>query len=231
MNDGRAHVNFPATSPYVLAVGGTSLRMCAKAPKGASHISETVWNDGSSGGGTGGGVSDVTACPAWQHGKVPPSINPGHFAGARHPGRRRGRRSSHRLPHHVRRQDADRRRHQRIGAALGELNRPDQCIAGSPRGQLQRAPLFQIWPEWSAQGHHLGKQRRRGAASRTISGWGWLGRLHRLGRSRRPETACGVQGRWQRPWARLQQGSHPDLSLKTGQGRGMPSPCPLNLNH
>lgn len=80
MNDGRAHVNFPATSPYVLAVGGTSLHV-RKSAKGASHISETVWNDGSSGGGTGGGVSDVTACPAWQHGKVPPSINPGHFAG------------------------------------------------------------------------------------------------------------------------------------------------------
>jgi kumamolisin len=80
MNDGRAHVNFPATSPYVLAVGGTTLHV-RKTTKGGSHVSETVWNDGSNGGGTGGGVSDVTPCPAWQKGKVVPSINPGHFAG------------------------------------------------------------------------------------------------------------------------------------------------------
>ena len=80
MQDGRAHVNFPATSPYVLAVGGTTLHV-RKTAKGASHVTETVWNDGPSGGGTGGGVSDVTPCPTWQKGKVVPSVNPGHFAG------------------------------------------------------------------------------------------------------------------------------------------------------
>ena len=80
MRDGRAHVNFPATSPYVLAVGGTTLHV-RKTAKGASMVTETVWNDGPSGGGTGGGVSDVTPCPTWQTGKVVPSINPGHFAG------------------------------------------------------------------------------------------------------------------------------------------------------
>lgn len=80
MRDGRAHVNFPATSPYVLAVGGTTLHV-RKTAKGASNVTETVWNDGPSGGGTGGGVSDVTPRPAWQAGKVAASINPGHFAG------------------------------------------------------------------------------------------------------------------------------------------------------
>ena len=80
MNDGRAHVNFPATSPYVLAVGGTTLHV-RKSAKGAQHVSETVWNDGPRGGGTGGGVSDVTPCPAWQTGKVVPSMNPGNFNG------------------------------------------------------------------------------------------------------------------------------------------------------
>src|SRR5271168_586816 len=54
IKDGRAHVNFPATSPYVLAVGGTSLDV-RKASKGAHVIHETVWNDGP-GNGTGGGV-------------------------------------------------------------------------------------------------------------------------------------------------------------------------------
>src|SRR4029077_19306113 len=79
MQDGRAHVNFPATSPYVLAVGGTTLHV-RKNAKGAAKITEVVWNDGP-GSGTGGGVSDVTPVPTWQAGKVVPSINPGHFAG------------------------------------------------------------------------------------------------------------------------------------------------------
>jgi len=79
MQDGRAHVNFPATSPYVLAVGGTTLHVRPNA-KGAPQVKEVVWNDGP-GSGTGGGVSDVTPVPSWQTGKVVPSINPGHFAG------------------------------------------------------------------------------------------------------------------------------------------------------
>lgn len=78
--DGRAHVNFPATSPYVLAVGGTSLTARQVAGGGGPAIRETVWNDGARSG-TGGGVSDYTARPAWQDGVTPPSINPGHFAG------------------------------------------------------------------------------------------------------------------------------------------------------
>jgi kumamolisin len=82
MRDGRAHVNFPATSPYVLAVGGTTLHV-RKNAKGTTQITETVWNDGPGGGGSGGGYSDITPIPAWQKGVpgVRTSINPGHFAG------------------------------------------------------------------------------------------------------------------------------------------------------
>jgi kumamolisin len=53
------HVDFPASSPYVLGCGGTSL-------KSTSPIDEEVWNDGSKGGATGGGVSSLFAIPAWQ---------------------------------------------------------------------------------------------------------------------------------------------------------------------
>jgi kumamolisin len=59
--DGKSHVDFPASCPYVLACGGTRL----VAANGAIS-SETVWNDGAQGGATGGGYSTVFARPAWQ---------------------------------------------------------------------------------------------------------------------------------------------------------------------
>ncbi|MGC1299856.1 MAG: S8 family serine peptidase, partial [Alloacidobacterium sp.] len=49
VEDGKAHVDFPSSSPWVLAIGGTRL----KASNGAIS-SEVVWNDGSNA--TGGGV-------------------------------------------------------------------------------------------------------------------------------------------------------------------------------
>lgn len=79
IQDGRAHVNFPASSPYVLAVGGTTLH-ALKDSNGQTQTTEVVWNDGP-GSGTGGGVSDDTPVPTWQTGIVPVSINPGNFAG------------------------------------------------------------------------------------------------------------------------------------------------------
>ncbi|HTZ71942.1 MAG TPA: S53 family peptidase [Acetobacteraceae bacterium] len=56
-------VDFPASSPHVLACGGTSIQV-----SGNAITSETVWNDGTSGGATGGGISTVFALPAWQNG-------------------------------------------------------------------------------------------------------------------------------------------------------------------
>jgi kumamolisin len=79
IQDGRAHVNYPATDPSVLAVGGTTLHR--KPGNVAGIASEVVWNDGP-GSGTGGGISDVVPRPAWQSAQVVPlSANPGHFAG------------------------------------------------------------------------------------------------------------------------------------------------------
>ncbi|AMM21928.1 peptidase S53 [Frondihabitans sp. PAMC 28766] len=59
--DGGNHVDFPASSPHLLACGGTSLQA-----SGATISSETVWNDGSGRGATGGGVSDAYPLPTWQ---------------------------------------------------------------------------------------------------------------------------------------------------------------------
>lgn len=79
IQDGRAHVNYPATDPSVLAVGGTTLHATGSPPAIANEV---VWNDGP-GSGTGGGVSDYIPVPSWQAGtpNLPTSINPGNFAG------------------------------------------------------------------------------------------------------------------------------------------------------
>ncbi len=68
----QATVDFPASSPHVLACGGTHLEA-----NNGSIASETVWNT-QDGWGTGGGVSAVFPLPAWQAGaNVPPSVNSG----------------------------------------------------------------------------------------------------------------------------------------------------------
>jgi kumamolisin len=73
VGDGKAHVDFPASSPHILACGGTRL-----SGSGTKIASETVWNDGPGGGATGGGISDEFALPSWQSGaNVPLSANPG----------------------------------------------------------------------------------------------------------------------------------------------------------
>jgi kumamolisin len=70
VNDGKAHVDFPASSPYALACGGTRLEAA-----GTVVISEVVWNDSATSA-TGGGVSAVFPLPAWQgSAQVPSSAN------------------------------------------------------------------------------------------------------------------------------------------------------------
>jgi kumamolisin len=72
---GAQHVNFPASSPYVLGCGGTSL-----AASGGHIVNETVWNDAL--GASGGGVSAVFPVPEWQRrAGVPASANPGGHRG------------------------------------------------------------------------------------------------------------------------------------------------------
>jgi len=62
------NVDFPASSPHVLACGGTKLDA-----NGATIVSEVVWNElALKDGATGGGVSNVFALPSWQaNAKVP----------------------------------------------------------------------------------------------------------------------------------------------------------------
>lgn len=77
VSDGMAHVDFPASSPHVLACGGTRLE------SSAGKISkEVVWNQGAGNGVTGGGVSEKFPLPVYQtNARVPISVNPTHFKG------------------------------------------------------------------------------------------------------------------------------------------------------
>ena len=80
--DGLAHVDFPSSSPYALAVGGTTI------PKKGVQQPDIVWFEGSGmrnqkdpSGSTGGGVSAVFPRPSWQSAINIPSVNPGAITG------------------------------------------------------------------------------------------------------------------------------------------------------
>ena len=68
VSGGGNNVDFPASSPHVLACGGTKL-----VASGTAIASETAWNELSSNeGATGGGVSTLFTLPTWQaSSKVP----------------------------------------------------------------------------------------------------------------------------------------------------------------
>jgi kumamolisin len=71
-SDGTPAVDFPASSPFVIACGGTKLTL-----SGSAISSEQAWNDlAANEGATGGGVSEVFALPAFQQtAKVPKAPN------------------------------------------------------------------------------------------------------------------------------------------------------------
>ena len=58
-------VDDPASQPYVVAVGGTSLTVD---PNTGAYQSETCWDNGAGNGAGGGGVSAVWPIPSWQAG-------------------------------------------------------------------------------------------------------------------------------------------------------------------
>jgi len=73
ISDGYAHVDFPASSPYILGCGGTHLEA-----SNAAISQEVVWNEGTMAGATGGGISEFFTLPGFQKlVSVPPSVNPG----------------------------------------------------------------------------------------------------------------------------------------------------------
>ncbi len=79
--DGKPHVDFPASSAFALACGGTTL-----IADGSAILSEVVWNEGDPkgpdrpSGATGGGVSNVFPRPDYQRNSNVP-VSPAKFAG------------------------------------------------------------------------------------------------------------------------------------------------------
>jgi kumamolisin len=75
--DGKLHVDFPASSSFALACGGTTLKA-----SGGKISSETVWNETASNeGATGGGVSNLFALPTYQQNAGVPKNPETSFAG------------------------------------------------------------------------------------------------------------------------------------------------------
>ena len=91
--DGLAHVEFPASSPFVLSVGGTDLRFHQGSGDGRSPgrtETDAVPSSGGTGtgGGTGGGVSAKFDRPAFQSGITIRFGGPGRNQGKSRSGRR-----------------------------------------------------------------------------------------------------------------------------------------------
>jgi kumamolisin len=75
--DGKLHVDFPSSSTWALACGGTTLNV-----SGGQITSETVWNETASNeGATGGGVSNEFALPSYQQNAGVPANPETNFVG------------------------------------------------------------------------------------------------------------------------------------------------------
>ncbi len=71
IGDGRAHVLYPASDPWLTSCGGTTISNVS-----GSSFTQTTWPS------TGGGVSDIFAIPAWQDtAGIPVSANGGGHRG------------------------------------------------------------------------------------------------------------------------------------------------------
>ena len=175
VNDGKVHVDFPASSPYAIGCGGTQLNA-----SGGTVGSEVVWNDGNSG--TGGGISALAAVPAFQSAVTLPmnvSTNaPGRgvpdVAGNAAPG------TGYEIV--VGGPDPGGRRHQCRGAALGRTDRAGEPVCRSAgwvfpahavRGRQRRAgdhgrqqPAVRLQPRLRC-GTRLERLHRPGRAGRT----------------------------------------------------------------
>jgi kumamolisin len=79
INDGKAHIDFPSSSPSALSVGGTMLTGSGNAAKEVTWW-ESPGQRAGGGGATGGGVSTLFPRPKWQNVSIK-SLNAGAIVG------------------------------------------------------------------------------------------------------------------------------------------------------
>jgi kumamolisin len=133
----QVSVNFPASSPWAIGCGGTSI-----VTSGPAITSEVAWN--SQLGGTGGGISDYFAVPAFQAGTaLPPSLNDG--------GVRRG------VPD--------------VAANADPLNGYQYIWAGQ---KIQNAGTSAVAPLWAGLTARLNELRRRNEGTPSAGTIGFL---------------------------------------------------------
>ena len=171
VSDGANHVDFPASSPHVLACGGTALTV-----SNGTRSTETVWNDQSQGGGaTGGGVSSYFALPSWQSARKGARAKRGP-GWPRCAGCRWRRSPRNRLSNPRGRPIRRRRRHQRCSPAVGRTgrigepaDRPQRRISQSHALLRRRSKFFRhhVRLEWQLQGRcRMGPMHRPRLARR-----------------------------------------------------------------
>ena len=132
VDDGQAHVDFPASSPNVLACGGTRLNANL-----TQISSEVVWNEPNEGA-TGGGISDSFPLPTYQDERRRSSL--GQLEQKHRPrcARRGGRRRScDGLLGASRRRRHGNRRHERRRSVVGGLGRLFEPRPGQTRRLLE----------------------------------------------------------------------------------------------
>ena len=155
VNDGNDHVDFPASDPYVLGCGGTTLQA-----SNDQIVNEVVWNNLSAGGGAGGGgVSDVFPLPTYQNGFNVPS--PSGQAGGRGVPDVSGRcRSEHWLQRSRRWRERCLRRHQRGCASVCRIDHAHNQSTGKGGRFPQPADLRASRRSVRIPRHHQWQQRR-----------------------------------------------------------------------
>ena len=180
VDDGASHVDFPASSPHVLACGGTRL-----AGSQATIEREVAWGGPKANGATGGGVSDVFPPARLAGGRERPAFaEPRRIQGARRPGRGRQRGPRNRVPDQGRRGSRADRRDERRLAAPGRARRTPQPGARTSCRLPQPARLPRRRP-----GPVPGRHDRD---ERSLPGGSWLGRVHRARvADRRRACRCG----------------------------------------
>ena len=170
---GGNNVDFPASSPHVLACGGTKL-----VASGTTITSETAWNELSANeGATGGGVSTLFPLPTWQaSSKVPaPTTSSGgrgvpDVAGDADPATGYTVRVDGETTHHWRNQCGR--------STVGRADRTGECGERAGRGVCKPDALRR---SKGVPRHYKRQQRRVQRGSR-------MGRLHRPGQ---PEWSGG----------------------------------------